>query len=319
MYSQLIMLFALVFTGMGLCRAGILNKTANLAINRMVVYFAFPCMMAYKIGTMDMDPGLLKDFIVMVILSAASFVLYVLIAFLYYKARGIEDRITRPAFLSTLMPNSGFIGYPVALVFLGQTGLLLMIAHGAIVFNIFVFTYGITYLRRDKMEKTPFTPGKLLTLILKLLINPVIFSIPIGLIILFCHIPMDNVVGSYLEAISGLASPLAMIYVGSAIGESEVLSTFRDGTIWEISFVKLIVIPFITALCVMWLPVSPVVKATLILAASFPCAAIPVMLGQQEGLDYAQAGRALLLSTMISVVTTPLVVKILTILLPLGV
>ena len=317
MYAQLIMLFALLFTGLFLYRAGLLNKAANLGINKMLLYFTFPCMIMYKIGTMEMTDRLFNDFIAMLILGMVSYGLFTAITIIYYRVRGIRDQVSDCAILSTILPNNGFIGYPVALVFLGESGLLMMIAHGAIAFNLFVFTFGINFLRKGKGENAPMTLKGILSVFGKLLINPIILSIPAGLIILFAHIPMDNIAGEYLSAISGMASPLAMIYVGSAVAEGDIMSTFKEGIIREISFVKLILIPVITALCVLWLPVSPLVKATLILGSSFPCAAIPVMLGQQEGLDYSQAGKALLFSTLLSVITIPLVIRILTVILPL--
>ena len=317
MYTQIIMLFALIFSGMFLCKAGVLNKTVNLGINKMVLYFAFPCMIAYKIGTMDMTKGLLRDFVLMLVIGSLCFVLFALISTAYYRLRGMTDRITRPAFLSTILPNNGFIGYPVTIAVYGQAGLLLMIAHAAIIFNLFVFTFGIVYLRRDSAKSSSLTPRYVAKVFVDLIKNPIILSIPAGLIILFCGIPLDNIFGDYLSTISDMASPLAMIYVGAAIGEGNVMETFKDRTIWEISFVKLIVIPVITGLAVFWLPVSPLLRATLILGASFPCAAIPVMLGQQEGLDYSQAAKALLLSTLLSAVTLPVTLGILSALIPM--
>lgn len=316
MYTQIALLFALIFTGIGLCKIGVLNKAVNLGINRMTLYFAFPCMITYKIGTMEMDPSLGHDFLVMTLLSGASFVLFTVIAFCYYRARGMQERITRCAVLSTIMPNNGFIGYPVALAVYGQPGLLMMIVHGAIAFNVYVFTYGITYIRKEKDPERRFTRMEFAKLIAHLITNPVIISIPAGLLIMYLGIPMDNLFGKYLSAISEMASPLAMIYVGAAIGERGFLSSFKDRDLWEISFVKLIVMPLIMGLVFIWMPISPLLKATLVLGAAFPCATIPVMLGQQEGLDYSQAGRALLLSTILSVGTLPLVLKIISVLIP---
>ncbi len=311
------MLFALIFTGVGLCKIGIFNKTVNLGINKMVLYFAFPCMITYKIGTMEMVPGLGTDFFLVVVLGLACFMMFTAVSAAYCRLRGMEDRMSRAGILSMQFPNNGFIGYPVALIFMGQPGLFLMIAHGAVVYNLYVFTYGITYLRRGKPDSVPLTPGKIAVIFLRLLKNPIILSIAAGIAILVLGIPMDNIVGDYLSAISEMASPLAMIYVGSAIGEDKVLTCVKDKMLWEISFVKLILLPVITGLVCFWLPVSAMVKATLILGAAFPCATVPVMLAQQEDMDYSQAGGALLLSTLLSVLTLPAVMKILTMILPL--
>ena len=111
-------------------------------------------------------------------------VIFTLIAHGYYRLRGIRDKVSAPALLCSCMPNNGFIGYPVALVFMGNKGLLLMIAHGAIVFNVYVFTYAINFIRSsNQSEKLPMTKERLMTLFLQVLLNPNIIAIVIGMTI----------------------------------------------------------------------------------------------------------------------------------------
>lgn len=276
------------------------------------MYFAFPCLIALRLGSMKISSALVRDFLIVTVLGAVSFVIFTLIAHGYYRLRGIKDRISAPAFLCSCMPNNGFIGYPVALVFLGDTGLVLMIAHGAIVFNIYVFTYAINYIRSSKNEeKIPLTKERVWQLFVQVITNPNIIAIIIGLLIFALGVSLDNPVGDYLSMISEMAAPLAMIYTGAILANNKISAIFKDPVAWEGSFLKLILIPAIFFGLTLPLPISDVAKAILILGVSFPSAVIPVMLGQQEGVDTRQASRLLFLSTFLSMATLPVVMLLL--------
>lgn len=312
MYTQLFLLFALIFTGYFLAKAGFLTETVTLGINKMIMYFAFPCLIAYRLGTMEVSAKLAEDFVVVTLTGAASFIIFTFIAHGYYKMRGIKDRVSAPTLLCSCMPNNGFIGYPVALVFLGDTGLILMIANGAIVFNVYVFTYAINYIRREQQAiRLPMTKGRVLTLFLQVLLNPNILAIIAGLLIFAFGVDLDNPVGTYLSMISDMASPLAMIYTGAILAGNKIRDIFKDKLVWEASFLKLVIIPAAFFLLIMWLPISDVAKAISILSVSFPSAVIPVMLGQQLGADTRQASRLIFLSTLLSMASLPAVMFLL--------
>lgn len=318
MYTQLLILFALIFTGYALAKIEILTEPVTLGINKMIVFFAFPCLIVYKLGTMQLDEALKEDFLMVFLLGGASYIIFTVIAHVYYRLRGLTDKVSAPMMLCTCLSNNGFIGYPVALAFLGDKGLILMVAHGALVFNLYVYTYAISYLRNSARDyKLPMTPGRLLTQVMSIVLNPNIIAVALGMLIFATGFSLDNVVGDYLSIISDMASPLAMIYVGAMLAGSKFTDMFKDKLIWEATFVKLILIPALFFLMVLWLPIGDMAKAILILGVSFPSAAIPIMLGQQLGQDTRQAGQLLFLSTLLSMGTLPVVMELLTRLLSL--
>lgn len=312
MYQQLFILFALVFTGYALAKAGILTEPVTLGINKMIIFFAFPCLITYKLGIMEVSAQLAKDFIIVNVLGAASFVLFTVIAHLYYRARGLTDKISAPMMLCSCMPNNGFLGYPVTLVFLGTPGLILMIAHGAIVFNVYTYSYAITYLRNSALSYKPkLTKERALTIFLQVALNPNIIGIELGLIIFATGLSLDNIVGDYLSMIADMASPLAMIYTGAMLAANKFSEMLKNKIVWEGVFLKLILIPAIFFVLTMWLPISDMAKAILVLGVAFPSAATPIMLGQQNGLDTKQATQLLFLSTLFSMGTLPVLMRIL--------
>jgi predicted permease len=58
---------------------------------------------------------------------------------------------------------------------------------------------------------------RLLQLFMRVLLNPNIIAIIVGLTIYALGISLDNPAGEYLGMISNMASPLAMIYTGAIL------------------------------------------------------------------------------------------------------
>lgn len=304
MYSQLFILFAIIFSGLFMRRIGLIDEKMNAGVSKLVIYFAYPCLIINLTGTMEIDNKLIRNFLLVVIFSLVLCVLYGTLAVLYTKFRKTSKE--KAGVMCALMttPNNGFMGMPVALVFLGPVGLLYMIG-SVIVNNIYQFTYDKAIISSEKGIKM--SSGT----IIKMLLNPNIIGIAIGLIICFNGISLDNPIGNFLTTVGNIAVPLAMIYIGSNLAESKLSEVIREKEVLEATFVKLVIMPLAAAAVIIFLPVTPEVKAILILSNAFPSAAVPVMIAGDEGRDAGLASRILFFTTALSMITLPIVLWLL--------
>ena len=308
MYSQLFLLFAMIFTGYFLRKSGFINSDMNEGVSKIIVFVAYPCLIIYNVGTMKLTTSLLRDFLQVSLIGLVFFALYGVVSQGWVRLTKQKDSVKDITALSMALPNNGFMGFPVALIFLGAKGLLLMTAH-TVAFNIYTYTYGVYSLDRNKKDKD--YGGGRLTTVLKLMLNPNLLAIVLGFVFCLGKISLDNPLGEYFMQLGRISTPLAMVYIGSVLAEGSVSETFKDKQIIGGSAVKLLVIPAITALGVWFLPVGDAVKAILILGAAFPSAAIPVMLVADSLEEAAIAGKMLFFSTVVSGVTIPAVLKLL--------
>ena len=76
MYGQFFVLFALVFTGYFLRKVQVIDHGMADGLHKFISYFAFPCLLVYKIGTLDMTSGLATQLLIITLLSCGLFVLY---------------------------------------------------------------------------------------------------------------------------------------------------------------------------------------------------------------------------------------------------
>lgn len=305
MYGQFFVLFAILFTGYVLRKTNFIDDDMNAGMNRFIIYFAYPCLLVYSIGTMDMTRKLVIEFIVMLVASTLFFFIYGLYTYLYTKKRHFAVENANVAELSIVAPNNGFMGFPIAMVFLGQAGLFLMMANNAAM-NIYFFSYGMHVLRRNDVERRKPTFKSVSLVILKVILNPNISALIIGFVLCYFKVPLDNAVGSYLNTLGNVATPMAMIFIGSTLAGSHFLEMLKEKAVWESTVNKLVILPIFTALVCLVLPIGVESKAILILSACLPSAATTAMLAEQEGQNQEMASKILFFTTVLSMGTLPI-------------
>jgi predicted permease len=308
MYQQFFVLFAIIFTGFALKRIGIIDDAMNKGLNRFIVYFAYPCLIILRIGSLELSEGLLTDFVYMLLLTLVFFAVYSGVSYGYVRLRGFSRINANVVELAMASPNNGFMGLPIALLFFGEKGLLLMIAHNAAM-NIYFFSYGLLLLRRNKRGKEKAALKAMLKEGIKLILNPNILSLFIGMIICLNRLTMPLVVTQYLGMIGNIATPMAMIFIGSTLAGSSFKSILMNRTVVEASLNKLILMPLMTYVILIFTPLKPLIIATAVLGAAFPSAATVSILAEQEEQDKEIASQILFLSTLISMVTLSVILN----------
>ena len=314
MYARYFVLFAMLFTGWFLRKINFIDDRMNHSINKLVVYFAYPCMIVHNIGSLEMTRSVITDFLITFVMSLGLFYLYGFVSWAYARARKYPKEISNVAEFAMAMPNDGFMGFPVALIFFGEKGLLLMLAHNAAM-NFFTFTYGIRLMRRNQTgrprgDQSPMV--RFLRAALKFILNPNILATLIGFAVGLLGAGLPQAVDDYLLYIGGVSTPMAMIFIGSNLTKYRFLETVRDLRVLDCTMMKLLWMPALTFAIVYFLPVTGIIKCCVVLGIAFPTAATVSMLAEQEGQDVGTASRVLFISTVASIVTVPLTIKLLT-------
>ena len=308
MYGRYFVLFAILFTGWFLRRINFIDDKMNRSMNKLIVYFAYPCLIVHNIGTLELSSNLLMEFLLTFILSLATFFFNALLAYCYAKARKFPKDVANVAELAMASPNDGFMGFPVSMIFFGEKGMLLMLAHNAAL-NVYFFTIGMKILgRNNEKEKKPFLQNATRATF-KFILNPNILALLIGFALSLLGGLLPSVVDEYLVYIGNVSTPMAMIFIGSSLVSVNLKEVVTNRVVVESSIVKLIIIPAIT-MGIMWLlPVSPLIKSIVVLGGAFPVAATAAMLAEQENQSAITASMILVLSTIASAGTIPLVIN----------
>lgn len=310
MFGKYFVLFAILFTGYFLRKINFIDDKMNNSINKLIVYFAYPCLIVHNIGNIDMSGKVITSFMLAFGLSLAFFYLYGGVAFGYSKLRNFPKDEAHILEFAMTTPNNGFMGFPVALLFFGEMGMLLMLAHNAAM-NFFIFTYCVKLLRRNETGTRKATPKRFFKATLRFLLNPNILALFIGFILSLLGGLLPEAVDEYLVYIGNISTPMAMIFIGSTLTAYNFKDIIKSRVIIETSIGKLLLMPAVTLAVVYFLPIDPMIKCIVVLGGCFPTAATVPMLSEQEGHDPGPGSKALFLSTVASIATVPLMIKLL--------
>ncbi|MCI2062430.1 MAG: AEC family transporter [Eubacteriaceae bacterium] len=301
MYGQFFVMFAMILTGYILRKIGLIKESMNEGLNNFILFFSFPCLVIENVGTLELNSRIIEMFIVMALLSFVITFGGTLLCRGFCALRKYPKRVRTITELSMNAPNSGFLGFPIVLALYGQHGLLLFIA-SSFAFNIYMYGYAVaSYHRFDENRKKE--KGAAVKIAAKTMINPNIIALFIGFAISLLHLTIPAPAESFLNYMGGVATPMAMVYIGSSLTGTKFTEMFKNHIIWESALMKLFVVPAAALAVVYFLPIDVLVKACLVLMVAFPTAALVPMLADMEGKENDIGVQSLFFSTVLSMGT----------------
>ena len=304
--EQFAVFFLLLLTGFLCKKFGILTDAAVSAINRFIVVLAYPCLILVKTAVLDMDHGIFINFLLALSIQFGFFMLFGFYAWLYCRRKIFHSDDKPVAEFTIMSPNNGFMGFPVAATFFGGLGLLYMIGAN-IALNLMFFTYGISLMKRGRGMPGESLPKKILNTA-RMLVNPNIIAAFAGIILCYRHMELPGIARTYLDSVGSVATPLAMISIGTMLAAGFGLHSFRNRAVMEPVLNKLFIVPIIAVIVVRFLPIVPLLKAILIVSSALPTATTVPILSEQYDRNKMLAGEILVITTLFSMVTIPVAV-----------
>lgn len=201
----------------------------------------------------------------------------------------------------TLINNAGFAGLPVVGSMFGNNGLILASIF-LIPIRIFMWSAGITMLSAEKQTAK--------VVALKLLRNPSIIAVFLGLIRGMLEIKLPAFLDTALISMSNTVSPMAMIAVGSIIATIKIKGLIDKDVVF-FTIIRLGVIPVITLLVTKFLGFSTVVVGVSAILTAMPAATTTALLAAQYNSDVIFASKLVFVTTVLSIVTSPLLMILL--------
>lgn len=299
--TQCLSLFILIGIGYLIRKKGILGDREVSGLTNIVIIISMP---AAIINSMNIDFSNDKLYytIIIIIFSIISYIAKYIIGILFNKFLKNEKEKSSIYSLMILFSNCGFMGIPVVEAIYGKEGLF----YAAIVnvcFSIVTWTLGIKIVSEgaNKGHKAN---------IRELVRNPGIVSVIIGFLVFLFHIKFPEFIKKPLEIMSSTMTPLAMFSIGAFLTETNIKSVFKDYKIIFNSSIRLIVFPVISILIIKLFHISEDIKGILILLEAMPVASTVAIFAKQFNSDYELASKGIFLSTLLSLITIPIIMSI---------
>lgn len=215
-------------------------------------------------------------------------------------ARSVSGRANRAMVLASAFGNVGFFGVPV-LQFLFPD------AHDAIAYsavfivtlNLMSWTVGSYLLTGDKKHVS----------LKRALINPQTVTLVISLPLFFAGVSagdLPDTINTVIGYLADMTAPLCMIILGMRFALAPVVQLFTDFRVYVASFIKTLVFPLLVYVVLMPFQMEEMLRVSLVLLSGMPAATINLNLAELYGADQKTAANSILMSTVLSIVTIPL-------------
>ena len=293
--NGVISLFLIILVGIYAAKKRIITKEINKGLTNILLKITLPCLVVSSF-IFDLSDELKDNIIRCFIYSPLVLIISIVISYiLLIPIKGEKKIIIQ---FANVFSNCGFIGFPIVFSIYGNEGVIY-----ASIFNLFftafLWTYGVI-LFNGKMKRED---------IKKVLLNPAIVAVFIGLIIMIFGFDIPSVLSSTLDLVGNMTSPLSMIIVGVILGNAKIISYLKDKTIYYSAFLKLIIMPCILILISRLLKDTSLVIKTLIIVTAMPAAAMTSILAESFDKESEYSAVIVFITTLFSVITFPILLN----------
>lgn len=302
-FSKVLVVFIYIGVGFIANRLKVLPEESVKHFISLVMGITVPCLMISSITGQEINGSMYRNTILVLALGAVIYIVTaVLTTFISDRVFPDKEQQDRNVLASAMTGcNSGFMGLPIASAVFGKL-VFYYLAIQTIVNNTYLFVVSLSQLHHREGKRS----SKSLREKLSPLVNPTSIATVVAAIMLFAGLHLPEYVMGIVEPLGDATIPLSMILVGVQLGGTDFGSLLSDKDLLITSAVKLILMPAIALLILTPFPVDPVVKLTSLLAVCFPSAVIGVAVAAQEGKNSQLMAEAVAVSTLLSVITLPL-------------
>ena len=291
---QTLILLFMMLCGYGAFKKGWMDaagwKTTNtVVVNVMNPFLMFSIISSY--GSAESPQLLLQNLALVVIYYAMA----IAVTVVYAKVRGLQGTKKNLDKLLLTFGNVGFMGVPLVRALYGDASVFYLLFY-IVAFNVLGYTYGVFL---ASPGKTVFDPKQLL--------NVGFVSSVIAIAVYFLHIPIPAPMQSFFNYMGNAVVPVSMMVIGGSLAQQNLGEVFRDKENYIVSAGKLLLIPAVGIPLTRVFPFDEKLLGIFVLICAMPIASISGMLAEVYGHAGRECGGKIAMSTIVSVVTIPIV------------
>lgn len=305
--SQVVILFIIIGVGVILTKFKVLNKERISGLIDIVVYIVTPSNIIVSFQR-EFKPELIFKLGLSFLAAFTVFFINCVLAKLIIKEKN-PDKNCVIRFASAF-PNAGYFALPLQKAILGDIGVFYGAAYIGM-FHCYIWTYGVKLLSKKTDTAGKESPeNHPLSSLKKILLNPPIIGIFIGIIFFVLQIKIPHIILSPMESFAALNTPLPMLIIGFYLANADLKATFSNAWVYIGAFLRLIASPAIALLVCMLIKADSNVATSCVIACSAPSAALSGMLAQKFGRDTEVPAGMITFTTIVCIITMPVMVAL---------
>ena len=297
--QQIVQLFLMIFMGYLIVKTGLVRDDDSKVLSKIILYLIVPCVIinAFQVDyTTDTVKGLLIAF--------AASVMTQVILLVVISVAGKLLHLNEVEVASVYYSNSGNLIVPIVTFILGQEWVL----YGCVFMSVqlvFLWTHCKKIISREASYDWK-----------KIILNINMLSIFIGVILFFTKIRLPEIIGNTLASVGTMIGPASMIVTGMLFAGMNLKQIFANKRVYFITFLRLIAVPLIALVLIKFSNLASFsadgnkIMLIVFLAIITPSASTVTQMCQVYGNDSKYASAINVMTTLLSVITMPVMVML---------
>lgn len=297
--EQIIQLFLMIFMGFLIVKAKLLNSEDSKILSIIVLYLIIPCVIinAFQI---DYTPQTVKGLLI----ALAGSVMTQVILLIVVSILGRVFHLNEVEVASIYYSNSGNLIVPIVMFILGKEWVL----YGCVFMSVqlvFIWTHCKKIISRESTYDWR-----------KIVLNINMISIAIGIVLFLTRIHLPAIINNTLSAVGSMIGPASMIVTGMLFAGMDFKQIFANKRVYFVSFFRLIIVPVIALFLIKCSQLSTFssngnkLMMIVFLAIITPSASTVTQMCQVYGNDSQYASAINVVTTLLAIVTMPLMVML---------
>lgn len=286
--KRLVVMFLFMGIGAILYRKKFISDEGSKSLGNLLIRLVLPCVIINAF-LVERTAERINALLISIVVSVALLTISILISRLLFGKDPVRH-------FASAFSNPGFFGIPlIAAVLSGDA--VFYVAPFIACLNILQWTYGVSTLKEEKIRID----------LKNIVFSPFIISFLIGLLLFFSGLQLPDIITDVISSSAGLNTPVAMIVSGMYLAKVNLKSMVTSKKLYAITVARLCVIPLISAAILCLLPKSYYeLKICLLIASACPVGSNVAVYAQLHNKDYVYAVETVVLSTLFSIVTIPI-------------
>lgn len=308
--GTVLLMFAYALPGFLIVKTKLISENSISAFAVVLMYVCQPCLTIYSFDQADFTPDLLVKMLIFFAIVFVAMIIFLVVFYFIFKNK-FDNIMNRLYIICTCFGNVAFFGNPLMEAILpDNNNIYIFSTMFFIAMNIIGWTVGCYLITQDKKHISP----------KKIFLNPAVLSLVVAVPLFLCKVhlvdiggvgsTLGNKISTYVTLLAKMTTPICMLIMGMRLATVDFKSMFTNLNHYPIIFVKHVIFPFFILLIVYFLPIESYIKQILFILAACPCAVIVQTFAEMLNQGQKESVQMVLLSTMISVITLPLLMLI---------
>lgn len=304
---QMIIIFVLILIGLFLHKKSLFNENTSRQISSLIVNFCNPALLICSV--FDEGPKASgQELLTGAFLVLLAYAILLLCGYLLPHILKVPAKDHFAYRLITIYGNVSFIGIPLASAVLGP-GSLIYVSLNNLVYNFLIYTHGLSVIRKaagieEKKTEDFLSRLKMLT---KKCINIGTVSAAVTLILYLCDFGVPTLISDTLSSIGRCATFLSMLVLGVSVAQMPLRDIFTHGRLYIFTLLRMILLPIGCVFLFRLFTDNALIINTTALLLAVPVGNMPLILSKEYGINHPVISRGIILTTLLSVITIPLV------------